>query len=93
MIFYKEYIYIYNLTLSPPSHIYIYVCMFIYTYVCAYYYSEIESLLLQFVYISMSSPLMNLVFMLNVGYEMLEQHISVNSTFNYKKKKKNNNNT
>ena len=61
--------------------------MFIYTYVCAYYYSEIESLLSQFVYISISSPLMNLVFMLNVGYEMLEQHISVNSTFNYKKKK------
>ena len=46
--------------------------MFIYTYVCAYYYSEIESLLLQFVYISISSPLMNLVFMLNVGFEMLE---------------------
>ena len=77
------------MTLSPTSHIYIYiyVCMFIYTYVCAYYYSEIESLLSQFVYISISSPLMNLVFMLNVGYEMLEQHISVNSTFNYKKKK------
>ena len=66
-----------------------YVCL--YTHVCAYYYSEIESLLLQFVYISMSSPLMNLVFMLIVGYEMLEQHISVNSTFNYKKKNNNNN--